>query len=188
MKKDVLVQQVKDICGLEFSDRSVALHLSNVFSQVVGQLFNADNNQYNYYTKRVTLPVTNRVAEITIPIIQTRSNAKGIVRILPVSSDAACDPDDTEFYPSPSYSLNSSSDANHINGFVFYVVTGTTVRFNRSLPKDVTQVLADVVVSFDAYEDEEEISLPAGVAQTIIDGAVAAIKGDPSSSNIYKKA
>jgi hypothetical protein len=181
MVKDQLTQQVMDMAGVEFGQRTVERIIGGVFTTVIGQLFAADPNQYNYYCKRVTLPVVNRVATLTIPLIQTKYNANGVPRIMLTGDET------TEFYPSPAYSTNSSADANNISGMVFYVVTANNIRFNKSLPDTVTEVLADVVPEYQAYDKDDFINLPAGVAQMIIDGAVAAVKGDPSLTNIYKK-
>lgn len=181
MTKEQLIQLVKDLAGVEFGDRTVAIHLGNVFGSVVGQLFSQDNNQYRYYTKRIILPVENRIANLTIPLIQTKSNANGVLKVSPSNPD-----DPTEFYPMPPYALNSGADANKLSWAIFYTVTASEVRFNKSLPKGVTSVLADVIPEFQGYNNNDFINLPAGVQQMIIDGAVAAIKGAPAYQNIYK--
>lgn len=181
MTKEQIVQLVKDACGLEFSDRTVAMHIGNVFNSIVGQLFASDANQYMFYSKRIIITVDHRTAVVELPLIQNRTNGNGVPRIMPV------DPDDTTvFYPSPSYSMNSGVDANKLSSFVFYTVTNSVIRFNKSLPETVTSVLADVIPAFEGYEDQDIISLPQGVAQMIVDGAISAVKGTPSHSNIYK--
>ena len=187
MKKKELVQLVMTATDMLFGNRTVAMHLGNAFNSVVGQLFARDLNQYQFYTKRITIDVLNRVTTLTIPLIQTGGNAKGVIRIMPTGSDSACLPDDTEFYPMPAFALRSSTDANSMRMFVFYTVTASTVRFNKSLPKEVTELVADVVPEFHAYLDNDFIQLPQGVAQMIVDAAVSSLKGDPSHANIYKK-
>jgi hypothetical protein len=186
MKKKELVQRVMDDAGLQFGDRTTAMVISSVFNSIVGQLFNKDPNQFMFYTKRITLTVNNRVSTLTVPIIQTRVNGSGIPQIMPTGADNDCCPDGTVFYPMPSYALRSKSDVNNLSNIVFYTVTGSKVRFNNSLPKDVTSLLADVVMEFHGYDDDDFFNLPSGVAQLIIDQSVAAIKAKQAHVNIYK--
>ena len=187
MKKEELVQLVLDGAGRQFGERTAAIHIGNIFNTIAGQLFAQDPNQWQFYTMRVLLTVTNRKATLTIPLIQTPNNAKGVIRVMPSGAESDCMPDDTEFYPMPQYALNSSVDANKMSWAVFYTVNNNTVRFNKSLPEGVTSLYADVVPEFSGYDDDDFISLPFGVAQLIIDGAVASLKGEEGYSNIYKK-
>jgi len=187
MKKKELTQLIKDQAGLEFGDRTIALHLTNCFNNIAGQLFLRDINQFNFYTKRITIPVTNRVATLTVPIIQTVGNANGVLRIMPTGADNSCLSDDVEFYAIPSFALKSSVDANNLNWFVGYTVTANTIRFTKNLPKAVTSLLADCVLEFSAYEDDDFIQLPQGSAQMIVDATVASLRGEQPGKNIYKK-
>lgn len=179
MTKRELIQQVKDLAGVEFGDRTVIRHLNNAFITIAGQLFRQDPTQYQYYSKPITLDVEDRVALIPIALIQTPSNGKGI----PAMTDMA---GTTDFYPVPYSALNARVDANDMSIAVFYSVTGNVVRFNRSLPMGEIQVKATVIPELQGYEDEEFINLPAGAANMIIDMAVASVKGDPSYQNIHK--
>lgn len=187
MIKKELVQLVMDSAGLEFGDRSVQRQIGLAFTTIVGQLFGRDGNQYGFYTKRVPLVVDHRVATLSVPLIQNAFNSKGVVRVMPTGADSTCLPDRTVFYPAPSYALQSGADANKLSGIVFYTVTANVIRFNESLPDAVTALVADVVPEFSAWDDEDFIPMPAGVAQMIIDSAVAAIKGQPGHINIFKK-
>lgn len=187
MKKKELIQLVIDGAGKRFGKRSAAIHTSNIFNTIAGQLFGRDGNQYNFYTRRVTITVANRVSTLTIPLIQTVLNQKGVIRILPTGADSDCLPEKTVFYPSPSYAIESSVDANKLSWAVFYTVTANTIRFNDSLPKEVTRLLADVVPEFQGYAEDDLIALPAGVAQMIIDAAVASLQGKEADVNIYKR-
>lgn len=186
MKKKELVQRVMDGAGLKFGDRTVAIDIASVFNTVVGQLFLQDPNQFSVYAKRVTLTVVNRVASLDFPIIQTKTNANGVLRIMPTGAEGDCCPDKTVFYPAPSYALNSSVEANRLANWVFYTVTAPTVRFNDSLPKEVTALLADVVLEFQGYGDDDYLPLPQGVAQMIIDQSIIAAQNNPAYKNIYK--
>lgn len=186
MKKLELTQLIMDSAGLQFGNRTAERHIALAFNSICGQLFAKNPNSWEFYCKRILLPVVNRVSKLTVSIIETRTNANGVVRIMPTGADAACEEaDGTEFYACPSFALHSDADANH-TGFVFYTATGNTIRFNKALPSEVTSVLADVVVEYQEYEDSDQISLPTYAADAIVDAAVAAIKGDKSFSNIYK--
>lgn len=182
MRKKEIVQQVLDGAGQVFGYRTAERHIANVFSTYVGQLFATNPNNYEFYCKRITLPVSNREAEVTVPLLQLRTNANGVPRIMPTSE---CDTD-TEFYPAPAYALRSGADANHISNMVFYVVQGNTIRFNKSLPESVTEVKADVVLEFHGYDDDDFVNLPSGAAQQIIEASVQAMRAEPTKSNIYK--
>lgn len=181
MKKSELIQIIKDQSGIEFYDRTVAIHIGNVFNHISGQLFSQNPTQWMFYTKKYTLDVTNRVAPLTFSIIQNITNGSGVPKITPVGDETF------DMYPMPLYALNSSVDANNMSPFVFYTVTNNEICFNKSLPTTVTEVIAHCVVEFKEYADDDLISLPSGASQLIIDGAVAAVKGDPSVTNIYKK-
>ena len=179
MTKATIIQLIKDRCGLQFSDRTVAIHLGHVFTSVLGQLFAQNPNQWEFYSKRIKLSVSNRFAALTVPVIQTITNGNGVPRCY--SADG-----DTVFYPSPYYSLTSSADAANLHGFVFYTVTANGIRFSDTLPEDTTEVLADAVLEISAYGDNDFINLPSGVAQTIIDLTVQAVNGGNAHGNIYK--
>jgi len=187
MTKEEIIQRVLDGAGAEFGARTAAMHINDVFNSVAGQLFARDPNQFQFYTKRITLIVSNRVATITIPLIQTSVNSRGVIRIMPTGADSDCLPDHTEFWPMPSYALRSSVDANKLSWAVFYTVTANTVRFNDSLPAKVTRLLADVAPEFQGWGNTDFIPMPAGVGQMIIDGSIAAMKGDPAYVNIFKR-
>ena len=187
MKKKELIQRIKDKAGLTFGDRTVAIELTNVFNSFVGQLFAGNPNQYEYYSIRITLPVSNRTAQLDIPLIQTKLNGNGVPRIQTTGASDTCFPDDMVFYPAPVFGLSSSVDAAKISGYVFYKVTANAIEFSRSLPSGVTEVLATVVPEISYYDDEDFINLPAGAAEQIIDMTVAALSGQPVAGNIYKK-
>ena len=187
MTKKELVQKILDGVGADFGHRTAEQHISSVFNTVIGQLFSTNNNQFRYYTKRITLAVKNRVGTIPIPLIQNSRNGKGVPAIMPTGADDDCCPDGTVFYPMPPFALNSGVDANMMSEFVFYTVTQNEVRFTRSLPKEVKAVLADVVPQFTAYEDDDMINLPSGVEQMIVDQSIAAMKADPAYVPLYKK-
>lgn len=185
MKKSQMIQLVKDAVGTSFGDRTVELHLSDMFSTIAGQLFAKDPGQFNYFTKRVTVPVVNRVGTLPVPVIHTPGNAKGVIRVMPSGADSCCQ-DNTEFQPIPYFALNSSTDANNQSWFVGYAVSKGTLRFTRSLPSAVTELLADVVAEFSAYDRDEDIQLPSGVEQMIVDSTVQAFKNSPAYSNVFK--
>lgn len=180
MTRRELVQQVKDLAGVEFGDRSIMRHLNNAFNTVAGQLFRQEPSQFIYYSKQITLDVEDRIANIPVPLIQTPSNGKGI----PTMTDSA---GTTEFYPVPYSALNSHTAANDMATMVFYTVTGNVVRFNKSLPMGEVQVIATVIPEIQGYDDDDFINLPIGASNMIIDMAVASVKGDPAYKNVHKK-
>ena len=187
MKKKELIQRIKDKAGLTFGDRTVAQELSSVFSTVAGQLFATNNNQYEFYSKKVTLPVVNRTVTLDMALIQSKYNGNGVPRIQPTGASCDCFPDDTVFYPTTGYGLNSSVAASKLDSFVFYSVTANTVTFSKTLPIGVTEVIATVVPEISEYDDDDYINLPAGAAQQIIEMTAAALSGQPVAQNIYKK-
>lgn len=176
-----------DGAGWEFGHRTAAMCISEVFETLVGQLFARNPNQYEFYTKRVTLTVDNRKAILTIPLIQTPNNANGVLRCMPTGADCDCYPDETVFYPAALSAIKSTVDANNLSDFVFYAVTNNMVYFNKSLPKTITALLADVVPRFHGYDDDDFITFPAGIGQAIIDGSIAAMNANPAYINLYKK-
>jgi len=187
MTKRELIQLIKDGAGVDFGDRTVAKKIGMVFESVASQLFATNNNQWAYYSKTVTLPVVNRVAKLTIPLIQTKNNSNGVPMIQLTGAACSCEPDETVFYSTTSYGMNTSVDAAKVSTFVFYVVTANEIRFARTLPADVTEVSATVIPEFSAYSDDEFINLPSGAAQQIIDLCIAAVQGNAVNTNIYKK-
>jgi hypothetical protein len=183
MKKKELIQLIMDAAGVRSVDRTTALHLNNSFNTTVGQLFVRDQGQWAFYRKRITLAVTERVASLEgIPIIQTRTNANGVLSVYPTASD-----DKTVFYPAPYYLMRSSADVTKLSGVVYYSVTPDEVTFSTSLPKEVTELYADIVPELQYYEDDDEIPLPTGIAQVIIDQAVQALKGNIAHQPIINR-
>ena len=187
MNKAQLIALVKDATGQEFGDRTIALKMGMVFTDYASQLFGTNLNQWEYYSRQVTLNVANRVAALTIPLIQSRLNGNGCPRIVPTGASCECIPDTTVFYPAPTYGLNIEVDATTIEGMVYYTVTNSEIRFSRSLPAGVTEVTATVIPTLEYYGDDETITLPSGIAQMIVDATIAVLKGQPAPGNIYKR-
>lgn len=180
MKKSEITQMVLDGAGKQFGKRTAERHIAHVFNTFVGQLFRTNLNNFEFYVKEVTLTVDCREVTLTTPIIQTANNGNGVLRCY-----FACD-SDNEFHPVPAFALNSHVDANAIPNMVFYAVTANKLKFGKSFPEGQTEVVAQIVPEFHGYDDDDFINMPTGIAQMIIDGAIASLKGEQAGKNIYK--
>ena len=180
MKKKDIVARVMDAAGLQFGNRTVERHIADVFNTVAGQLFRSQPSQWEFYSLQETITVQDRVSTIEKALIQTPQASNGVPRITDYCGE-------TVFHPVTPSQLNMKVDANRIGQFVFYSVTGNEIRFNKSFPMGEARVIATIIPEFHEYDDDFFINLPAGVAQMIIDGAVASLRGEQAGKNIYKK-
>ena len=187
MTKAQLIRLVMEGAGKEFGDRTVALKVGMVFESLAGQLFGSNLNQFEFYSRDIILPVTNRVATLTTALIQTKLNGNGCPRIRPTGASCECMPDSTIFYPVPSFGLSLNVDAVKVPGMIFYRVTNGEIQFSHSLPEGVTEVIATVIPQLSEYADDDLITLPSGIAQLIIDQSIAAVRGDAAAANVFKK-
>lgn len=179
MRKDALLQLVIDGAGLKFGFRTAEMHLTNTFNTVVAQIFQKDPNNWTYFTKVVPLTVVDRKAEIDIPIIQTSTNSRGIPRITLTDQKTEC-------YPVPAHALYSASDVFGIQNMIGYVTMQDRVEFTKGMPMGTVTVYAWAVVEFSQYADDDQIILPSGVSQLIVDQTIAAMKTETAYKNIHK--
>lgn len=181
MKKAEIVQLVLDGAGMQFGKRTAERHIAHVFNTFVGQLFRTNLNNFEFYSKNVPLTADCRECTLDFPVIQTANNGSGILRAY-----FACDPSNS-FHPAPAYAINSQVDANAMADMVFYSVTGNKIRFGKSFPEGQVEFIAVVVPEFQGYADDDYINLPTGIAQMIIEGSVASLKGEQAGKNLYKQ-
>ena len=185
MIKGKVIDQVKDMTGNKFHDRTVAVHIEDAFNTVVGQLFKGDPNQWDLYCQSFTVDVDNvkprPYALLPKRIIQTPDVANGVRRIF------STDDDNLDYVPMP------------YNGFQFYGIlqlddvddsVGYAVRTDRveffNLPSIIKQVRMELVLPWSEWDDSQDIPLPSGVANLIIQQAVATLSNQPVETNIYK--
>ena len=185
MIKGKAIDQVKDMTGNKYHDRTVSVHLEQAFLTVAGQLFKSDPSSWDLYVKSYTLPVTQSKPRpyITLPVrtIETSDTANGVRRIFYTEDD------DLSFVPIPAngaqfYSLLNLDD---IDDSIGYLVKSQIVEF-WNMPSIVKEVRVEIVPAWDEYADTDDIPLPSGVANLIIQQAVATLSSQPVETNIYK--
>ena len=186
MIKGKVIDQVKDMTGNKFRDRTVAVHIEDAFNTVVGQLFKNDPSQWDLYCQSFTVDVNNvkprPYAMLPARIIQTPDIANGVRRIF------STDDDNLDYIPMP------------YNGFQFYGIlqlddvddsVGYAVRSDRveffNLPSIINQVRMELVLPWSEWDDTQDIPLPSGVANLIIAQAVQTLTGIQPDTNIYNK-
>lgn len=184
MIKEKIIQLTADMVGEKYALRTVAYHVENAFNTIVGQLFNTDPDQHNFYCKPFDASVTRErgltYATLPKPVIQTPDNGKG-VRMVTDKEGL------NEFYPVPQSALRSSADATELAEFVWYTPKTDRVEF-KNLPKVVETVTMWLVLPFAEWGDHDDIPLPSGVADNIIMLAAQTFSGNTDGqTNPFKK-
>ena len=185
MIKGKMTDLIKDATGNKFKDRTINLHIENAWNTVVGQLFKSDPSSFDLYVKSYTIPVTPSKPRpyITLPVrtIETNDTANGVRRIF------YADDDDLSFVPIPASGAQFYSLLNldTIDDSIGYLVKSQIVEF-WNMPSIVKEVRVEIVPAWDEYADTDDIPLPSGVANLIIQQAVATLSNQPVETNIYK--
>ena len=185
MRKDQLVHLCLDILGLRFQDRTVALHLESAWNTVVGQTFRKDSKQLDFYAKSFDADVTHGNRPFTllpVPIVQGIDFGKGVRRInLPESNDF-------DFVPMPAIGLQAFDEVGlgDVTKSIGYFVRHDKVEY-WNMPKFIKKVRMELVIPFSAWKDSDDIPIPDGTAEQIIQMAVQSFRGGQPQTDIHKK-
>lgn len=185
MTKGERIAQFQLALGIQFMSRVIASYIDDSFNTVVGQLFKSNPNQYDFYCKTYILDVKHEkphpYAMLPVKIIQTPDNANGVRRIFSLEED------DLNFVPIPDFwfQMNKKLIAGRVSKQIGYSVKPNMVEFEK-LPSEVEQVRAELVRPFSAYDNDEEVPLPDGSADLIVQRVLAMMNKEPVKENIYK--
>jgi len=185
MLKGKMTDLIKDATGRKFGDRTVSLHTETAFDTVVGQLFARDPNQWDIYCQPFTVDVANvkprPYAILPKRIIQTPDVANGVRRIFSTNDDGL------DYIPMPynGFQFYGELKLDDVDDSVGYAVRADRVEF-FNMPAITKQVRMELVLPWSEWDDAQDIPLPSGVANMIIQQAVATLSNQPVETNIYK--
>ena len=184
--KAQIVEQIKVALGMDFGNRTVAMYIDQSFNTVAGQLFKQNPNQYDFYAKTYIIPITHAhphsYAILPVPVIQTTDNANGVRQIYPMCED------ELAFAPMPKsgHQIYNKLTVGKVCKVVGYNLKTDRIEFLKNLPDDIKEVKAELVRPFSAYDDEEEVPLPDGSADLIIQMVMQMMNKQDVKTNIYK--
>lgn len=187
MTKQAIIDQIKFALGIDFMNRTVAAHFDMAFNTVVGQLFKQNPNQHNYYAKEYTINITHSAprayAMLPVAIIQTPDNAQGVRAVYAPKEDGL------NFVPMPAsgFQIYGKLAVGRTGKVVGYFPKPDRIEFMPNLPHDLESVRAELVRPFSAYEEDEQVPLPDGSADIIIQMVLQTMRGEDVKTNIYKK-
>ena len=188
MNKGQRIDQIKLALDMEFLDEYVSSFIDDSFNTVAGQLFKSNPNQYEFYCKPFTLTVIHAkhpYAILPVPIIQTPDNANGVRSIATLD-----DEDSLDFFPISAVNMKVTGGLAYgkTTKKVAYVVRIDRVEFKKNLPDTIDQLTAYLVRPFSAYDDNEEVPLPDGAADMIIQMVLGMMGKDPAKirTNVFK--
>jgi hypothetical protein len=186
MTKGQIIAQIQLALGIEFHSRTIAAYIDQAFNQVVGQLFRQNPNQYDFYAKSYTIDVVQQCptsyALLPVAIIQTPDNAQGIRQVYSTGEN------NLDFVPVPKFwfQLGKKLIAGKVMKQIGYFPKTDRIEF-MNIPTAVTQVRAELVRPFTAYDDDEQVPLPDGSADMIIQMVFQMMNKEQVKTNIYKK-
>lgn len=187
MTKSQIVELIKSRLGWKWGDRTIALHVENAWNQFVGQLFLNDSHQLDLYCKTYEVAVTSgsprSYSLLPISTIQHKDAGGGVRRI-----HTQCD-EEVFFVPMRGIDLQlfSSLDA----GLVASDIVGYIPKLDRveyfGIPDEIVNVRMEIVPAFSAYDDDDDIPIPEGVAANLFGLVLQMVQGNsPTDTNIFK--
>ena len=185
MVKEQLIHLCLDILGLRFGDRTLALHIENAWNTVVGQTFRKDCQQFDFYSKPYEVDVVHGNRPYSIlpeSIIQTIDHANGVRRITPLDSNKF------DFVPIPSIALLAfdAVDLGDVTDSIGYYVKHDKVEY-WNMPSYIKKVRMELVIPFSKWDDLDDIPLPDGTAEQIVQMACLSYRGGNVQTDIHTK-
>lgn len=115
-------------------------------------------------------------------IIQTIDSSEGVRRINKMKGQGV------EFAPMTGMQVDifENLEAGKIADVIGYVVKADRIEY-FNMPDDIEFVKMDLVIPFDKWEMEDEIRLPMGVSEIIVEKVIAYLKGTPYVDPRYRK-
>jgi hypothetical protein len=182
MNKAQLVSLVKKGMGEDgrLGDRTIALAIDTVWQEVVKDLFIKTPGKLDFYSKQyknVAVLQDDDTDEyyclLPEEIVQTVAFEEGIRNI------RLKGPEQIDFVPldiSPSWIGNT--DVGLVVEAIGYMPRQDRVLFYNMNP-DIEEVIMDLVVPFDKWDDDDPVNLPQGASMKIVGMAIQLLGGVP---------
>lgn len=189
MKKEQLIELIQIELGESgrFGDRTIALKLDMAFADAMFNIFSRNIDEYGYYRKyykdveiQTRTSDGTRYIELPEKTMQVPGPEKGIVITKKKGRH-----DEIEFaaIKDGQNAANRSMEVGNVDNVIGFIVNKNIVEFDQNIDPDIETVNVGQVIPPSAYEDDEDIALPSGVAQTIVMATVGLLK----EANPYKK-
>jgi hypothetical protein len=187
MKKSQIIELAKKKVGWRWDTRTAGLHVDLAWVNITGQLFAGDLSNLDLYAKPYTVDVV-RVSPrpysmLPVSILQTIDPANGVRHVYPLCEDG------TFYVPIRGIDFNllpDSDAAKTDNACGYYVKTDRVEYFQ--IGEDVTQLRMEIVPQFSDYDNDDDIPIPAGSAETFFALIVQSMEGKlETKDNIFKQ-
>ena len=186
MLKSKLVDMMKDAAGVKFSDRSLVAHLDNAFNTVAGQIYVREPSQLDYFARKFIVDIVHDPFRFyslyPCEVVMGIDTAKAVRHVYPTGNDRI------DFVPIEETGVDifSAVDLDMIDSSVGYIPKSDRCEY-WNLQKHICKVVQYIVVPFSEWSDTDDIPLPMGVADQIIQLALSTFRGQAAETNIYKK-
>jgi len=181
--KAQLIQLVKNAIGDQNRDRLVAFHLGMVFEQLLGQVYGRDPEQLNYYCQDFDCHIYQKgtMNYVLFPkkVIHFSDLKKGC-RAISYTDDSSL-----RFVPVSLLGRRIYPSINTGDKSIGFEVKTDRAIFDN-LPAAIKEVTLSLVIAFNQYANDDEIPLPSGISETLIQMAVASMKNEQVPINIHK--
>jgi len=168
----------------QFSIPYVQGVLDTVWQEMCVEVFNADGQDINYYTKlypavTIVTDIENELYHSDIPVemIRLPRIGDGIISINQIDSRSA------DFKPilESNFRLMTSQEVYRVGTDIYWYARYDRVYYGESMTLDIVDSGVDmfICIPFSEYDLDEQLPLPGGMSKTFIDTAVQFLIGTP---------
>lgn len=182
MNKAQLVSLVKKGLGEDgrLGDRTIALAIDTVWQEIIKDLFIKTPGKLDFYSKQFKAVQVLQDEDtdeyyclLPEDIVQTVAFEEGIRKI------RLKGPENIEFMPmdvAPSWIKNT--DVGLVVDAIGYMPRKDRVLF-YNMNEDIKEVIMDLVIPFDKWEDDDPVNLPQGASMKIVAMSIELLGGTP---------
>ena len=183
MLKGQIIQACKDGSENKFHDRTVALHVGMIWEQLLGQLYSSHPEELDFYTTPLKAEVIRdgKTAYALFPkrAIHFSDLKKGCRSINTEGST------EVQFVPVSLLGRKIYPAINIGDKSIGWETKKDRAIFDN-LPDEINEVILHLVMPFDEYGMLEDVPMPSGVNETIIQMSIASLTGKEVPINIHK--
>jgi hypothetical protein len=183
MLKNQIIQLVKDGSQNRFKDRTCALHIGLIWEQMLGQLYSAHSEELDYYTTPLKAQVV-RNGKNVYALFPKRaihfSDLKKGCRSINTEGDVT-----VQFVPVSLLGRKIYPSINTGDKSIGFEVKKDRAIFDN-LPDEINEVVLSLVLPFDVYDGNDDVPMPSGVNELIIQFAIDSLNGKDIPINIHK--
>ncbi len=183
MLKNQIIQLVKDGSQNRFKDRTCALHIGLVWEQMLGQLYSAHSDELDFYATPLKSQVV-RTDKNVYAVFPKRaihfSDLKKGCRSINTTGDVS-----VQFVPVSLLGRKIYPTINIGDKSIGFEVKKDRVIFDN-LPDEIKEVILSLVIPFDQFANDEDVPMPSGVNDLVINFAIDSLNGKDIPINIHK--